>query len=257
MNPITSFFDEIRSGLGRVEMGQIQAAAEIVAQALENGGIIHTFGTGHSSLLAQELFYRAGGLVAVNPILDSKLGFECGAFESTAFERSTEGAAELAAKAGFHSGDVGIVISNSGRNALPVEMALRMKSAGLQVIALTNLQQSQASNSRHPSGKRLFEIADAVLDNCCPSGDAAVEIAGMPHRLGPLSTILGAAILHAVVLEAAAQLAAKGKPPATFVSSNVGNLSQDDLQNLAAPYQDRIRYYRSLAPNQRGTILNP
>jgi uncharacterized phosphosugar-binding protein len=245
MNPTARFFDEIRSGLSRVQVSQVRTTADIIAQTLENGGIIHTFGTGHSALLAQELFYRAGGLVAVNPILDPKLGFECGAFASTAFERSSEGAAELVAKADFRPGDAGIVISNSGRNPLPVEMALRMKSAGLKVIALTNLQQSQASESRHSSGERLFEIADAVLDNCCPWGDAAVEIAGMPHRLGPLSTILGAAILHAVILEATAQLAMKGKPPATFMSSNVGSLTQEDLQHLATPYQDRIRYYQS------------
>src|SRR5579875_2217432 len=231
MNPTARFFDEIRSGLSRVQVSQVRATADIIAQTLENGGIIHTFGTGHSALLAQELFYRAGGLVAVNPILDPKLGFE--------------GAAELVAKADFRPEDAVIVISNSGRNPLPVEMALRMKSAGLKVIALTNLQQSQASESRHSSGERLFEIADAVLDNCCPWGDAAVEIAGMPHRLGPLSTILGAAILHAVILEAAAQLAMKGKPPATFMSSNVGSLTQEDLQHLATPYQDRIRYYQS------------
>jgi uncharacterized phosphosugar-binding protein len=238
-----TYLEALRMTLERIETSQIQGAANIIATALERGGIIHTFGTGHSSLLAQELFYRAGGLVAVNPILDPRLGFEYGAFESTTFERSAEGADELAAQAEFRPGDAGIVISNSGRNSLPVEMALRMKAAGIKVIALTNVEQSRASSSLHPSGKRLFEIADAVLDNCCPSGDAAVQVPGLAHRLGPLSTILGAAILHAVVLETAAMLAAKGMPPATFVSSNVGDLTSEDLRHLAAPYQARIRYY--------------
>ncbi|MGH9449869.1 MAG: sugar isomerase domain-containing protein [Terriglobia bacterium] len=247
MKPTIQFFAAIRAALDQVQMEPIAAAAEIVASTLENGGIVHTFGTGHSSLLAQEMFYRAGGLVAVNPILDPRLGFECGAFESTAFERSADGAAELAEKAGFHAGDTGIVISNSGRNPLPVEMALRMKAAGMKVIALTNLDQSRASSSRHTSGKRLFEIADAMLDNHCPPGDAAVQIEGLPQRLGPLSTILGASILHAVFLEAAALLAARGKPPVTLISANISGVSTEDLHKSVEPYQDRIRYYRPSA----------
>lgn len=205
---------------------------------------MHAFGTGHSSLLAQELFYRAGGLVAINPILDPRLGFERGAIESTEFERDLNAAGDLAATVGFRSGDAGIVISNSGRNALPVEMALRMKTAGMAVIALTNLEQSKASSSHHPSAKRLFEIADVVLDNHCPPGDAAIEIAGIPHPLGPVSTIVGAAILHAVIIEAASRLAEKNTPPATFVSANTGSVTTEDLRFLTAPFQDRIKYYR-------------
>jgi uncharacterized phosphosugar-binding protein len=112
------------------------------------------------------------------------------------------------------------------------------------VIALTSLEQSRASTSRHPSGQRLFEVADTVLDNHCPPGDAAVEIAGIAHRLGPLSTVVGAVILHSVFLGAAYLLAQKGKPPATFVSANVGAVAAEDLRRLIAPYASRIRYYR-------------
>lgn len=244
MQPAMQFFDAIRASLGCVQMKQVCDAAEIVAEALGQGMIVHTFGTGHSSLLAQELFYRAGGLAAVNPILDPRLGFERGAFESTAFERSAEGAGDLARQAGFRAGDAGIVISNSGANPLPIEMALLMKAAGLKVIGLTNVEQSRGSASRHSSGKRLFEIADSVLDNHCPPGDAAIEIEGLPQRLGPLSTIIGASILHAVVLEAAALLAAKGISPATLSSANVPGPSAGNLRTLTDPYRDRIRYFR-------------
>ncbi|MGH9396851.1 MAG: sugar isomerase domain-containing protein [Terriglobia bacterium] len=250
MDPTIQFFDAIRAAISRVEMDSLRTAAEIVAATLEGGGIIHTFGTGHSSLLAQEMFYRAGGLVAVNPILDPRLGFEYGAFESTAFERSADGAARLAEKAGFRAGDTGIIISNSGRNPLPVEMALRMKAAGLKLIVLTNIEQSRASASRHALGKRLFELADAVLDNHCPSGDAAVQIEGLAQRLGPLSTIMGASILHGVVLEAAAMLAAKGKPPATLISANISGPGTEDLHTSVEPYQERIRYYRTMVPGR-------
>lgn len=238
--------------LRRVDMDSVRHAAREISTALEAGGIVHAFGTGHSSLLAQELFYRAGGLVAINPILDPRLGFERGAIESTEFERDLGAAGELAAKAGFRSGDAGIVISNSGRNALPIEMALRMKAAGTAVIALTNLEQSKTGSSRHPSGKRLFEIADAVLDNHCPPGDAAIEIAGIPHPLGPVSTIVGAAILHAVILQAASWLAQKNLPPATFVSANLGSVTIEDLRRLTAPFENRIKYYRPAVREREG-----
>jgi uncharacterized phosphosugar-binding protein len=238
------YLDALREALGRIEPEQIQRAASLIADSLGSGGIIHTFGTGHSSLLAQEVFYRAGGLVAIHPLLDSRLGFEWGVIEGTEFERSLEAAEELAAQAGFRSGDAGIVISNSGRNALPVEMALRMKAAGMNVIALTNLEQSRMSVTRHPSGKRLFEVVDEVLDNHCPAGDAALRVPGIAEPLGPLSTVVGAAILHAVFVEAAALLASQGKSPATFVSANLPGTSIEDLRRLLAPYQGRIRYYR-------------
>jgi len=251
-DPAITYLDAVRNALSRIETHQILHAANIVSASLEADGIVHAFGTGHSSLLAQEVFFRAGGLVAVSPILDPRLSFEQGAIESTEFERSLEAAQELVQHAGFRNRDTGIVISNSGRNALPVEMALQMKAAGLKVIALTNLEQSRAVLSRHPSCKRLFEIADCVLDNHCPPGDAAVSVSGIPHAMGPLSTIIGAAILHAMFLQAAEQLTSRGKLPATFVSVNVGEGSLDNLRERVARYQDRIPYYRP-AREQHGS----
>ncbi len=244
LDPLEAYFASARALLQSLDFSAMRQAASLIAVALESGGILQAIGTGHSSLLAQEIFYRAGGLVAVNPILDGRLGFERGATESTEFERSTEAAEELARLAGFEARDAGIVISNSGRNALPVEMALRMKAARMKVIALTSLAHSRASTPRHPSGKCLFEIADCILDNHCPSGDAVVEVPGLPAKMGPLSTIAGAALLHGTLIEAARQLAARGKPPAVLVSANVGTGAVQDLKNLLAPYASRIRYYR-------------
>jgi uncharacterized phosphosugar-binding protein len=234
----------VRDALAELDEQQVIRAAEFVADALRHEGIVHIFGAGHSALLAQEVFFRAGGLVAVRPILDRRIQFADGAIESTEFERQPGAAEELAVAAGFRPVDVGIVISNSGRNVLPVQMALEMRSAGMKVIALTNLAQSEAGKSLHRSGKRLFECADAVLDNHCPTGDAAFSIRGTKHSMGPVSTIAGAALLHAVFLEAATQLAAEGKPPAIFQSANVGDGSLERLRLLVAPYEGRIEYYR-------------
>ena len=243
-DPVNQYFAAIRSLLDAIDLAQIRAAGTLIATALESGGIIHTFGSGHSWLLAQEVFHRAGGLVAVNPLLDPRLGFSQGVIEGTAFERKLDAADELASAAGFAAGDIGIVISNSGRNALPIELALRMKAAGMKVIALTSLDHSRSTASRHPAGRRLFEVADQVLDNHCPPGDAAIHIAGMPVAMGPLSTLAGAALLHATMIEAAQQLAVRGKPPSVFISANVGQSPVEDLRAQLALYARRIRYYR-------------
>ncbi len=244
------YLHSVRGVLEQLEIQQIIAAAELIVAVLRGGGLIHMFGAGHSLLLAIEAFFRAGGLVAVNPILDRRLQFDGGVIESTEFERTSGAAQELAREAGFRAGDVGIVASNSGRNALPVEIALEMRSAGMKVIALTNLNQSKNGESLHSSGKRLFEVSDAVLDNHCPVGDAAVAIPGIPVPMGPISTIAGSALLHAVFVEAAGQLASEGRAPDVFQSVNVGKGSLDGLRALIARYQDRIKFYR-VRPHKR------
>lgn len=238
------YLASVRGVLGALQLEQIVAGASLVAASLRNDCLIHMFGSGHSLLLAIEVFFRAGGLVAVNPILDRRLQFDGGVIESTEFERTSGAAQELARTAGFRAGDVGIIVSNSGRNALPVEIAFQMRFAGMKVIALTNLKQSKGGKSLHASGKRLFEIADAVLDNHCPVGDAAVEVDGIAARMGPVSTIAGSALLHSVFVEAAAQLASEGRAPDVFRSVNVGDGALDELRSLVSRYQDRIRYYR-------------
>lgn len=243
-SPSQIYLSIAQSALNRIDAESVMRAAGVIADAVGGGCVVHLFGSGHSSLLAQEVFYRAGGLIAINPILDPRLGFEKGAVESTEFERSLEGAGELALMARFQAGDAGIVISNSGRNALPVEMAIRMKQAGMKVIALTNLEQSRSTESRHPSGRRLFEVVDEILDNHCPRGDAAVTIPGIPHAIGPLSTVVGGAILHSVLLEAAATLVRKGIPPAVLASANVGNVTPAGVRQQLSEYAGRIRYYR-------------
>ena len=102
--------------------------------------------------------------------------------------------------------DVALIISNSGRNAVPVELAMEMKSRSVPIIAITSLQHSRSSTAAHPAGKRLFELADIVIDNGAPSGDAIINLAGVAGAMAPASTVTGAAIVHSIMLEAAAEL---------------------------------------------------
>src|SRR5688572_30357462 len=161
MNGLTAILERIQ----REQTGSILRAGQIVANSIGAGGIIHAFGTGHSHIIAEEAFFRAGGIAAINPILDERLIFLKGALESTRSERQSGIARELVDNENVGTADTAIIISNSGRNAVPVEMALEMKDRGASVIAITSLEQSKASTPRRSSGKRLFEIANVVIDN--------------------------------------------------------------------------------------------
>lgn len=233
--------------LAKIAAGQaanIAAAGGIVARALEQGGVVHAFGTGHSHMIAEEAFFRAGGLPGVNPILDSRLIFLEGALESTAAERDPGTARRLIEKEDVRPSDAAIVISNSGRNAAPVEMALEMKARGVKTIAITNIRQSQAAPARHASGKRLFEIVDVAVDTCAPPGDAMMQIPGVTYPMGASSTVAGSAIVQSIFLEAAAELVRGGRPVRNLPSANSVGVDPGDLEEILRPYAARVRYLR-------------
>jgi uncharacterized phosphosugar-binding protein len=226
----------------REQASNIKQAGLLVAEALAAGGIIHTFGTGHSHLIADEAFFRAGGIAAVNPILDERTTFLRGALESTRAEHESGFALQLLERENVRSVDVAVLISNSGRNAAPLEMALEMKAVGLKLIAITNLEQSRKSTPRHHSGKRLFEVVDVVVDNCVPPGDALLELSGLKTRIGPSSTVAGAAIMNSIIIEGVAELLRRNQPVSVLPSANSEGVSEQTLSEMLRQYQGRIKY---------------
>lgn len=228
--------------LARDEADGIRAAGGAVAAALQRGGVIHVFGSGHSHLLAEEAFYRAGGLAAVNPILDRGLLFLDGVLESTRLERESGYGTRVLEHEDIRESDAAIVASNSGRNAVAVDIALELKRRGLVLVGITSLAHSRSVAAGHSSGRKLYEIADIVIDTATPPGDAAITIAGTGIRMGPLSTIVGAAVVNAIVIEAAAQLVARGQDPRVLPSANLDTTSTRDLARALSPYAGRIRY---------------
>jgi uncharacterized phosphosugar-binding protein len=208
----------------------IDAAAHAVADAIQADKGYFLFGSGHSALIAHEAFWRAGGLAAALPIPDPSWGDA---------ERLPGYGAILLGHYDLQPGSVMMVISNSGINPLPVEVALECKERGLTVIAITCLAHSQNVPSRHPSGKKLYQVADIVIDTQGVPGDATLELPGVPGRVGPTSTVLGAAIVEAVSVQAAAILAERGIMPPVLVSSN---LPEGDMHNrkLIERYRGRL-----------------
>ncbi len=199
---------------------KIAKSAEWIADSIASEGWIYVFGTGHSHILAEEVFYRAGGLTRIVPILDPALMLHENATNSTAIERIEGYAKQLLSGFQFKTGDVLIVGSNSGINPVPIEMAQIAKSRGIKTICIGNLKHSESMLSRHSSGLKLYEICDLYLDNFGEMGDASVQLEQLTMKVGATSTVIGAAIIQAIMVQAAAILQKRGIPPEIFNSSN-------------------------------------
>jgi uncharacterized phosphosugar-binding protein len=202
------------------QVGAIRVAAELVVQALTAGKRFWVFGTGHSHALAEEMYGRAGGLADVRAVLEPGLMLHEGLQKSSLLERLPGLADVLLETNGIAAGDVVLIASNSGRNAVPVEFALGARKRGAQVIALTSMAHSTATSSRAPGGQRLFETADVVIDNCGVPGDALLDIPGSPERTGATSTMVGAMLTQALTAEIVTKLIERGETPNVLRSLN-------------------------------------
>lgn len=223
MSTIHTYFDNLQALLARTlntQQQAMEAAARMIADCLKGGGMVYTFGTGHGHLLALEIFYRAGGMVRLCPILDEKLMLHVSAAGSTLEERKEEWVDTLLERYPIQAGDVLISISNSGRNAVPVLLAKAARDRGAAVIALTSMNHTSAVTSRNSLGLRLFETADLVLDNGGVLGDASVAFAD-GSMVGPTSTAIGAAMLQAIVCRVKELSLEEGFDADYFKSSNV------------------------------------
>ncbi len=222
MSKSGEYFEKVISLLNEVSSApEITKCAELFADTLKNGKNIYLFGTGHSHMLAEEMFYRAGGLVNIRPILETSLMLHESASKSTEIERLPGYAEIIADHYGISQGDTIVIISNSGRNSVCVDMALLCRRMGVNVIALTSVTHSMAGESRHSSGKRLCEVADIVIDNHGCYGDACISIEEIGKTVSPTSTVVGAAILNAIEAECVDILVKQGIIPEVFSSSNV------------------------------------
>lgn len=232
----------VRELLDRVDKHQqepIQKAGEIIYQSMKNGGLFHVFCTGHSHMIAEEFFYRAGGLIPVNPLLMPFLMQHEGAVSSTKFERLSGVAKVVFEGADIQRGEPILIASNSGINAVPIEMAMLAKENGNPVIALTSAAVSKEAKSRHSSGKRLFEVGDVVLDTGVPKGDSVIDC-GNGLKTGSVSSIVSLYIVQKLALEVAALFVKNGEEPPIFKSANVPG-GDEYNEKLLKKFKGRIR----------------
>lgn len=245
---ISAYHDAVTSVLQKVvetQAAAIEEAGRLGAEAILQGGLIHAFGTGHSHVIAEEMFARAGGLVLVNAILDPALMLHEGVQRSSSLERMPGYAERILELEPIAAGDLLIVISNSGRNAVPVEAAMHAHQRGMKVVAITSVAHSQSQPPNHASGKRLFELADVVIDNGGIPGDAALQVPGTSVMTAATSTVAGAFIAQAIVAAVVERLAAAGMTPLPVLRS--GNLegAKEHNQQVKAAYMHRLAKIRA------------
>ena len=218
---------------------EISIASKWIANSIVNQGWIYTSGTGHSHMLAEEIFYRAGGFARVIPILDPDLMLHKDASGSTEVERREGYAKTLFEPYSITSKDVFIISSNSGRNSVSVEMAQLAQEKGAKVIVITNYTHSKSVDSRHSSGMKLFQLSDIFLDTFGEIGDAAISLDGLHTNVGATSTVVGAALLNAIMVQAAALVLENGVVPEVFNSSN-SNVGESHNETLISKYKTAV-----------------
>ena len=236
VSPVREFQQNLNAIFSRIadtQMDTLHTAAEWIAEVTAADELVYTLGSGHSLLVATELYYRAGGLVNFDVIHDKTFGRA---------ERLPGYAKVLLDSYPITSRSLLILVSNSGRNELTVEMALEAKAAGIRTVAITSLAHSMAEAPRTQSGKRLCEVADLTIDNCGRLGDASVAIPvnGKAVRVAPTSTAAGIFIAGSLVSLAAQKLAERGVEPPVFASANVDDGDGKNARLLEF-LRDRVR----------------
>jgi len=227
------YFDHISMLMQEIkekDSGQIHAAAELVAETIMNGAIVQAFGSGHSRAAAMEISQRAGGLVPVKLMDEPSQG---------RYEKVPGIGKTYMAECDVRPGDLIIIISNSGVNPMPLEIAACAKKAGCKVLALTSVETSSKAAAKTPDGKRLFELADVTLDLHSCYGDAAMEVPGVPTKVCGTSSIVADLLLNGVMLEAIELMVEKGYEPPVLLSGNIEG-GEEYGRKMIMRYFDRL-----------------
>lgn len=239
-----AYFAAAEAALRRVAETQaepIRAAAAMLVDAIAGDAAIFSFGASHSFILTEEAVYRTGGLMLVNPIYPHGMNLSVRPMTATSrLERVPGFGRELLEASPAKKGDVLMIASTSGRNAVVIDMAFAAREKGIRTIGITSVAYTRSVTSRHPSGKKLIDLCDVMIDNGAPAGDAAVEIKGFPDRVGPLSTVTGCAVVNAIVCEVVEMLVARGALPPVFMSAN---LDGGDAHNALLLSTNRHRIF--------------
>lgn len=238
-----AYFQQAIAALERVsrQSEAIDQAAQLLVDAITGGQALYSFGASHSFMITEEMVYRTGGLMLVNPIYPHGMNLLVRPLPATSrLERLPGLGLELLGTVPAQAGDVILITSTSGRNTVTIDMALAAAEKGMRTIAITSSAYTAGVGSRHPSGKKLRDCCELVLDNAAPYGDASVEIPGFPQKVGPVSSVTGCALANALIAETVARLVAAGHEPPVYLSAN---LDGGDEFNARLLEQNRHRIH--------------
>jgi len=223
-----NYLIQAKAILDKIESTQLDAieqAAELCTQTIAGDGLVHMFGTGHSRIFVEEMFPRHGSFAGFHPIVELSLTYHnlvvgSNGQRQAMFLEHVEGFGQVILRNFvFSPPDCFLLFSNSGINEVVVDVALEARRLGMPVIAVVSVDHSTASPANHSSGKKLIDIADIIIDNCTPGGDALVHVPNLEDPVGPGSTIGAAAVTNALKCRIAEKLTALGKPPIVLTSS--------------------------------------
>ncbi|MFD9628484.1 SIS domain-containing protein [Peribacillus muralis] len=237
---MNSYFEEVQALLSTVvekEKQSIDEAVERIAESIMSDGIIHLFGSGHSHILTEEVFYRSGGLAAIHPIFVEDLMLFKGASRSSQLERQNDLSAKFMQDEDIRPGDVCIVISSSGINPVPIDVALIAKEKGAFVIGLASPEYANSCPSRHKQKLYLHDVVDLVIDNHVSKGDTLLKSNNITFGSG--STVTGAVILNIIFTKVIQAIIDSGVTPPVFLSGNIEGADEHN-QQLIAKYKTRI-----------------
>ena len=236
---------EVIEKIDKEQSANIAAAADLCAETINSGKLVHLFGSGHSVLPVQDVFPRYGGVVGWHPVMDPRLMWNNvigpgGARELLWIERQEGYIQNFLQSYNFQEGEVMIVFSHGGLNAAPIEAALYAKERGLKVIAITSGENYEKATATHSSGKKLGDCADIMISNCCPLEDALVAIPGYYQKVGASSTVAVITIAQSIASETALRLEKMGHKMNIFVSPNVTEIPKDYMQVVYKDYRDTV-----------------
>ena len=238
MKEFTSKVKELIDIVYNKENDNIKASAKLIFESIKDGGVLHVFATGHSHMLAEEMFYRAGGLVAIDPILRPFLMQHEGAISSTKFERLPGIAKVVYDGLEIKEGEPFIVVSNSGINAVPIEFAQIAKENNHKVIVITSVESSKKLNSRALDGRHLYECGDIVIDNHVPHGDGIVDT--KYGNVGAVSSIICSYIAQSLVLEIINLYMENDMIPPIYMSANLAG-GDEHNKKVYEEYKKRVK----------------
>ncbi|MBQ7500682.1 MAG: SIS domain-containing protein [Clostridia bacterium] len=241
----STYIENVKACIDRAwetQRDKIALASDLIVSATKKKNNIYFFGCSHAGIIAEEVFYRSGGMVTINPIMFPGFMLNTRPVTMTSKLERLPGLGKIIFDENkLVKGDILFIHSVSGRNAVPVELAEEAAAAGVQTVAITNLEYSKSVISRATSGRNLWEVCDIVIDNCGCAGDASVSLDGLPEKIGPTSTAVGAALVNALIIEAVEKLIAKGVVPPVFMSANIDGGTEHNAKILEE-YKDNIFY---------------
>ncbi|MFC0524946.1 SIS domain-containing protein [Pontibacillus salicampi] len=245
MNYVGQYHQNIKSTLDQMMEKQasvLEESARLMVDTIQAGNSLYLFGASHAGIFTEDAFYRAGGMALFNPIFSPSLMLNVRPVTTTSKMERLEGQGHILLDSKpVQKGDVLFIHSVSGRNPVAIDMALAAQEKEMKVLALTNLSYSKSVESRHSTGKRLFEVSDFIIDNLGEPGDASVSIDSIPQKAAPTSTITGSFVIHSIVLYMISIMEERGLDIPIFRSANIDG-GDEYNKEMMEKHADQIHY---------------